>query len=65
MQDQDKEIVPVTDTSWARELYEQFAPVRQEARTMTGAEVDALVDEVVDEVQSHEPTVAADSTTPR
>ncbi len=43
---------PVTDMAWARDLYEMFAPVRQEARAMDSAEIDALLDEVIDEIRS-------------
>ena len=43
---------PVTGMAWARELYEMFAPIRQEAQTMDEAEIDALIDETVDEVRS-------------
>jgi hypothetical protein len=44
--------IPVLDVAWTRELYEMFAPIRQEARTMDEAEIDALIDEAVDEVRS-------------
>ena len=43
---------PVVGMAWARELYEMFAPIRQEARTMDEAEIDNLIDEAVDEVRS-------------
>jgi AbrB family looped-hinge helix DNA binding protein len=43
---------PVAGMAWARELYEMFAPVRQEAQTMDEAGIDALIDEAVDEVRS-------------
>jgi AbrB family looped-hinge helix DNA binding protein len=43
---------PVASMAWARELYEMFAPIRQEAQTMDEAEVDTLIDEAVDEVRS-------------
>jgi AbrB family looped-hinge helix DNA binding protein len=43
---------PVAGMAWARELYEMFAPIRQEARTMDEAEIDTLIDEAVDEVRS-------------
>ena len=51
------EITPMTGTpvgsmAWAQELYVMLAPVRQEAQTMDEAEIDALIDEAVDEVQS-------------
>jgi AbrB family looped-hinge helix DNA binding protein len=51
------EIVPVTATpitgmAWARELYAMFAPIRKEAQTMDEAQVDALIDEAIDEVRS-------------
>ncbi len=42
---------PVAGMAWARELYEMFAPIRQEAQTMDEAEIDALIDEAVDEVR--------------
>ena len=43
---------PVAGMAWARELYEMFAPVRQEAQMMDEADIDLLIDEAVDEVQS-------------
>lgn len=43
---------PVTGMAWARELYDLFVPIRQEAQTMDEAEIDALIDEAVDEVRS-------------
>ena len=43
---------PVIGIAWAQELYEMFASVRQEAQTMDEAEIDALIDETVDEVRS-------------
>jgi AbrB family looped-hinge helix DNA binding protein len=51
------EIVPVVtkpaaSMAWARELYEMFAPIRQEAQKMSEAEIDTLIDEAVDEVRS-------------
>jgi AbrB family looped-hinge helix DNA binding protein len=51
------EIVPVTakpaaGTAWAKELFDMFAPVRQEAPTMDEAEIDALIDDAVDKVRS-------------
>lgn len=51
------EIVPVAATpivgmAWARELYAMFAPIHEKARAMDKAEVDALIDETIDEVRS-------------
>jgi len=51
------EIVPVAATpfvgmAWIRELYEMFAPVRQEGQMMDKAIIDLLIDEAVDEVRS-------------
>jgi AbrB family looped-hinge helix DNA binding protein len=51
------EIVPVTarpmaSMAWARELYAMFAPIREKARAMDEAELDALIDEAIDEVRS-------------
>ena len=51
------EIVPVAATpfvgmAWIRELYEMFAPVRQEGQMMDKADIDLLIDEAVDEVRS-------------
>ncbi len=51
------EIVPVVTAPaagkvWAKELYEMFAPVRAETQTMDEAEIDALIDEAVDEVRA-------------
>mgnify|MGYP001138508428 CR=1 FL=1 len=43
---------PVASMAWARELYEMFAPIRQEAQKMSAAEIDTLIDEAVDEVRS-------------
>jgi AbrB family looped-hinge helix DNA binding protein len=43
---------PVAGMAWARELYDMFAPIRQKAQTMDEAEIDALIDEAVDEVRS-------------
>jgi AbrB family looped-hinge helix DNA binding protein len=53
------EVVPVVATpamgmAWARELYAMFAPIRKEAQTMREAEIDALIDESVDEVRSQD-----------
>ena len=45
---------PVSTKVWARELYEMFAPVRQEAEKMDEAEVNALIDEAVDQVRSQD-----------
>ena len=42
---------PATSMAWAQELYAMFAPVRQEARTMDEAEIDALIDAAVDAVR--------------
>jgi len=42
---------PVAGMAWARELYEMFAPIRQKARTVDKAEIDALIDKAVDEVR--------------
>ena len=51
------EIVPVVATpavgkSWAKELYEMFAPIRREAQAMDEAEIDALIDEAIEEVRA-------------
>jgi len=43
---------PVSEMAWARELYAMFAQVRQAAQGMEEAEIDALIDETVDEVRS-------------
>jgi len=43
---------PITEMAWARELYEIFSPVRREAQMMKEADIDALIDEAVDEVRS-------------
>jgi AbrB family looped-hinge helix DNA binding protein len=43
---------PVAEMAWARELYAMFEPVRQEAQEMEEAEIDALIDEAIDEVRS-------------
>jgi AbrB family looped-hinge helix DNA binding protein len=43
---------PVSEMAWARELYAMFAPVRQHAQEMEEAEIDALIDEAINEVRS-------------
>lgn len=43
---------PAVGKAWARELYAMFAPIREEAQTMGEAEIDALVNEGIDEVRS-------------
>jgi len=43
---------PAVGKGWAKELYEMFGHVREEAQAMDGAEVDALIDEAIDEVRS-------------
>ena len=43
---------PASGKVWARELYAVFAPVRQEAQALDETEIDALIDEAVDEVRS-------------
>jgi AbrB family looped-hinge helix DNA binding protein len=45
---------PVSETAWARELYAVFAPVRDEAQEIDEADIDALIDEAVDEVRSQD-----------
>jgi bifunctional DNA-binding transcriptional regulator/antitoxin component of YhaV-PrlF toxin-antitoxin module len=51
-------IAPVRTTSqtprigWLRELYEQFAPVREEARASDEAEINAAIDDAVRAVRS-------------
>jgi AbrB family looped-hinge helix DNA binding protein len=45
---------PAAEMAWARELYAMFAPVRQEAQELEEAEIDALIDETVDEVRSQD-----------
>ncbi len=40
--------------AWARELYAVFAPVRGEAQGMDEADIDALIDEAIDEVRSQD-----------
>ena len=39
-------------SAWLRELYEQFAPVRDEARALSEAEINAAIDEAVEAVRS-------------
>jgi AbrB family looped-hinge helix DNA binding protein len=51
------EVIPVVTTpavgkGWAKELYEMFASVREKAQTMGEAEIDALIDEAIDEVRA-------------
>jgi AbrB family looped-hinge helix DNA binding protein len=43
---------PAVGKAWARELYETFAPVRKGAQAMEKAEIDALIDEAIDEVRA-------------
>jgi len=43
---------PVGRMAWARELYATFAPVREEAQAVGESEIDALIDEAVDEVRT-------------
>jgi AbrB family looped-hinge helix DNA binding protein len=45
---------PAAEMAWVRELYAMFAPVRQEAQELEEAEIDALIDETVDEVRSQD-----------
>ena len=47
-------IRPVSGKTWVQELYAMFAPVRAEAEAMTEAEIDALIDEAVQEVRSQD-----------
>jgi len=42
-------------SGWLRELYEQFAPVRQEAERYSEAEINAAIDEAVTAVRSKTP----------
>ena len=44
--------IPAVGEAWARGLYAMFAPIREEAQTMNEAEIDALVNEALDEVRS-------------
>ena len=49
------EVIPVVTTpavGRAKELYEMFASVREKAQTMDEAEIDALIDEAIDEVRA-------------
>lgn len=51
------EITPVVTTptkgsAWLRELYDLFAPVRQDAADLSEADVDTLIDEAIEEVRS-------------
>jgi AbrB family looped-hinge helix DNA binding protein len=43
---------PISGKSWSQELYAMFAPVRAEAEAMAEVEIDALIDEAVEEVRS-------------
>ena len=43
---------PAVGKVWAGELYTMFAPIREEAQTMGEAEIDALINETLDEVRS-------------
>jgi len=45
---------PAAEMGWARELYAMFGLVRQEARGMVETEIDALIDEAINEVRSQE-----------
>ena len=46
---------PAAEMAWAREMYAMFAPVREAAQGMDEAEIDALIDEAVNEVRSRRP----------
>ena len=43
---------PAAEMAWARDLYAMFDPVRQEAQGMEEADIDAAIDEAIDEVRS-------------
>ena len=43
---------PAAGSGWARELYEMFAPVRDAAAAISETEVDALIDEAVEQARS-------------
>ncbi|MEW5986443.1 MAG: AbrB/MazE/SpoVT family DNA-binding domain-containing protein [Chloroflexota bacterium] len=43
---------PLPQMAWARELYDLFASIRQQAQAMDSAEIDALIDEAILEVRS-------------
>jgi AbrB family looped-hinge helix DNA binding protein len=47
-------VTPVASMAWARELHTMFAPVREEARTMDEAEIDAVIGEAIDEVRAQQ-----------
>jgi hypothetical protein len=40
--------------AWLQRLYTMFAPVRTQAKAIDEAEIDASIDEAVDEVQSEQ-----------
>ena len=50
------EITPVVttsaDQSWVRELHTMFSSVREQARELDEAEIDATIDETISEVRS-------------
>jgi hypothetical protein len=41
-----------TGSSWLRELYGQFAPVREEAKAFSEEEIDAAIDDAIEAVRS-------------
>ena len=46
---------PAAQTAWVQDLYAMFDPVRQEAQDMEEADIDAVIDEAIDEVRSQAP----------
>lgn len=45
-------VSPASGNAWARELYRQFADVRRDAEALDEAEIDALIDEAVEDRRS-------------
>ncbi|MCW5881431.1 MAG: AbrB/MazE/SpoVT family DNA-binding domain-containing protein [Anaerolineae bacterium] len=43
---------PAKGSAWLRELYDLFAPVRQDAENLAEAEVDALMNDAIEEVRA-------------
>lgn len=45
-------VSPAAGSAWARELYRLFDTVRRDVEDLSETEIDALIDEAVDEVRS-------------
>lgn len=45
-------VSPAAGNAWARELYRLFADVRRDAENLSEAEIDALIDQTVEDLRS-------------